>query len=433
MEDILIGTTDRTILVFIPDPASTTGAGKTGLAAASLTVTYTRVETDNDVVHTDVTSSLNDLTALTDAHNDWGVKEVSATLSKGLYRLDLADALFASGAWYAVVQVTITSGTAAATPKAFRLVSRNDLDGVRLGLTALPNAAADAAGGLPISDAGGLDLDAKLANTNEVTAARMGALTDWIDGGRLDLILDARASQATAAAIETDTQDIQSRLPAALVSGRMDSNMQAAADGVLTAAKFAAGAFDAVWSVATRLLTAGTNIVLGKGVGVTGFTDLDAAGVRAAVGLASASLDNQLTTITADTNELQSDWANGGRLDLILDARASQTSVDDVPTNAELSSALAAADDATLAAIAALSIPTANENADALLDRSAGIETGLTPRQALRLIAAAAAGKLSGAATTSVVVRNAVADSKDRITATVDADGNRSAITVDLT
>ena len=32
-------------------------------------------------------------------------------------------------------------------------------DAVRAGLTALPNAAADAAGGLAISDAGGLDLD----------------------------------------------------------------------------------------------------------------------------------------------------------------------------------------------------------------------------------------------------------------------------------
>ena len=63
--------------------------------------------------------------------------------------------------------------------------------------TALPAAAADAAGGLPISDAGGLDLDAKLANTNEVTAARMGALTDWINGGRLDLILDIIAADTT--------------------------------------------------------------------------------------------------------------------------------------------------------------------------------------------------------------------------------------------
>jgi hypothetical protein len=206
VEDILIGSTDRTIPIFIPDPASTTGAGKTGLAAAAVTVTYTRYETDNDVVHTDVTSSVNDLSALTDAHNDWGWKEVSSTLSKGQYRLDIADAVFASGAWYAVVQVTITSGTAAATPKQFRLVARNDLDGVRLGLTALPNAAPDAAGGLPISDAGGLDLDAKLANTHEITAARMGALTDWIDGGRLDLILDARSSQASVDDLPTNAE-----------------------------------------------------------------------------------------------------------------------------------------------------------------------------------------------------------------------------------
>jgi hypothetical protein len=133
MEAILAGTTDRSILVFIPDPASTTGQGKTGLNAAALTVTYTRVETDNDVVHTDVTSSLNDLSALTDAHNDWGVKEVSSTLSKGLYRLDIADAVFATGAWYAVVQVTITSGTAAATPKAFRLYDYDPSTGVKLG------------------------------------------------------------------------------------------------------------------------------------------------------------------------------------------------------------------------------------------------------------------------------------------------------------
>jgi hypothetical protein len=60
------------------------------------------------------------------------------------------------------------------------------------------------------------------------------------------------------------------------------------------------------------------------------------------------------------------------------------------------------------------------------------VETSLTPRQALRLILAASAGKLSGAATSTVIIRN-VGDSKDRITATVDADGNRAAVTVDAT
>lgn len=123
MEEIIIGVVDRTITVFIPDPASTDGSGKTGLVAADLTVSYTRVETDNDVTVTDVTSSLNNLSALTDAHNDWGLKEVSSTLAPGLYRLDLADAVFATGAWYAVVYVMITTSAAAATPKAFKLVA----------------------------------------------------------------------------------------------------------------------------------------------------------------------------------------------------------------------------------------------------------------------------------------------------------------------
>ena len=81
-----------------------------------------------------------------------------------------------------------------------------------------------------------------------------------------------------------------------------------------------------------------------------------------------------------------------------------------------------------------LAADAANEIADALLNRANAIETGLTPVQAIRLIAAVLAGKVSGGGTGTVTVRNAVADSKDRIVATTpDANGNRSAITVDLT
>lgn len=90
------------------------------------------------------------------------------------------------------------------------------------------------------------------------------------------------------------------------------------------------------------------------------------------------------------------------------------------------------------AAIASDAIDTAkvsagavNKIADGLLDRSSGVESGLTPRQALRVALAALAGKLSGAATTTVTVRN-IGDSLDRIVATVDADGNRSAVTLNL-
>ena len=141
MKDILIGTTDYSGFVFIPDPASTDGSGKTGLVAANLTVSYARMETDNDAVVTDVTSSLNDLGALTTAHTDWGIKEISSTLAPGLYRIDFADAVFASGAWTAVVYVMITTSAAAASPMQFTLVS-NELE------TALPDSV-PADGSLP--------------------------------------------------------------------------------------------------------------------------------------------------------------------------------------------------------------------------------------------------------------------------------------------
>jgi hypothetical protein len=223
MVEITLGATDRTELVFLPDPASTDGSGKTGLVAADLTVSYTRVETDNDVVVTDVTGSLSNLSALTDAHSDWGLKEVSSTLAPGLYRLDIADAVFASGAWSAVVYVMITTSAAAASPIAFRLVAFNPLDAVRLGLTALPNAAADAAGGLPISDAGGLDLDAQLVTKiNDILTDTGTTLQGELDG------------------IQADTEDIQARLPAALVSGRIDASVGAIAANAITAAATAA-------------------------------------------------------------------------------------------------------------------------------------------------------------------------------------------------
>lgn len=60
----------------------------------------------------------------------------------------------------------------------------------------------------------------------------------------------ATAGQATA--IETDTQDIQTRLPAALVSGRMDASVGAMAANTLTASALAA---DAVTEIQVGLAT----------------------------------------------------------------------------------------------------------------------------------------------------------------------------------
>lgn len=58
------------------------------------------------------------------------------------------------------------------------------------------------------------------------------------------------------------------------------------------------------------------------------------------------------------------------------------------------------------------------------------LEGSYTAAQVQRLMAAALAGKLSGAPAGPVVIRD-IGDSKNRITATVDASGNRTAVTLD--
>ncbi len=61
---------------------------------------------------------------------------------------------------------------------------------------------------------------------------------------------------------------------------------------------------------------------------------------------------------------------------------------------------------------------------------AAGDIDGFTQEEAMKLILAVAVGKLSGAATVTNTIRSA-ADDADRVVATVDADGNRTAVVLD--
>ena len=267
------------------------------------------------------------------------------------------------------------------------------------------------------------------------------------------------------------------------VGGNVTGSVGSIATGGIAAASFAANAIDAAALAADAV------------------TEIQS-GLATAANLATVAgyLDTEIAAILADTNELQSDWVDGGRLDLILDARSSQTSVDDLPTNAELATALGTADDAVLAQVALVkavtdkvnttmesinspgvyaftvealsqgptgaSAPTASAIADEVQTRTIAavtmvnglaantvtasalatdavteISTGVwatimegsrTAIQYMRGFGATLLGKASGMATTTATFRD-VDDSKDRVVATVDADGNRSAITLDLT
>lgn len=84
--------------------------------------------------------------------------------------------------------------------------------------------------------------------------------------------------------------------------------------------------------------------------------------VGSVAGTAQTANDNgaDINAILVDTNELQGDWANGGRLDNILDGRASQTSVNTIDTNVD---AILVDTDTTIPGL----INTVDTNVDAIL------------------------------------------------------------------
>lgn len=483
MRSVKKGATDQSVIVRVVD--STDGTPETGVAynTAGVDLWYRR----EGGAKTSITEAT--LAAVDSAHSDGGFIHIG----DGYCRLDLPDAAFATGANGVMVGGTFTGMVVIGCY--VPLVDYDPQDTVRLGLTALPNAAADAAGGLPISDAGGLDLDAQKADVAAILVDTGTTLQGELDG------------------IQADTEDIQTRLPAALVSGRMDSSVGAMAANVITAAataadfgtEIAAAVWNAltsgmstagsigkkladwtihsaadVWSVATRVLTANTNL-----------NDLNAAGVRAAVGLANADLDTQLAalptagenadqvweeaiadhsgTVGSTAEQLAAAGAAGDPWDttipgaygagkagkIVGDALSGHTpqtgdaygivnsgthgnaalktlidAIDDY-IDTEVAAIKAKTDNLPAAPAATGDIPTANANADALLDRATAIE-GYTPRQLFRLFAAVLIGKCSGAGTGTEVFRD-IADTKARVTATVDGNNNRTAITRDAT
>lgn len=196
------------------------------------------------------------------------------------------------------------------------------------------------------------------------------------------------------------------------VTGNVGGNVVGSVASVTAGVTLAASAVQAIWDALTsalttvgsigKLLVDNVNATISSRLATASYTaPLDAAGTRTAVGLASANLDTQLTTI-----------------DDFLDT--------------EIAAIKAKTDNLPAAPAAVSDIPTANTNADALLDRAAGIETGFTLRQTMRLMASVILGKLSGAGTATEVFRD-LPDTKDRVTATVDASGNRTVVTKDAT
>ncbi len=144
---IKAGATSQSINVWIQDSASTTGAGLAGLVfnSAGLTAYYALPRA------VPVAITLVTLAAATSAYASGGFVQIDAANMPGWYRLDLPDAAIASGRF---VNLYLKGATGMAPlPIEIALTGWDDQDGVRGGMTALPNAAAAATGGLPTADA----------------------------------------------------------------------------------------------------------------------------------------------------------------------------------------------------------------------------------------------------------------------------------------
>lgn len=362
------GSTSKSVLLRALDSLASSGVGLSiAYNTSGLTAWYQRQGAAEESI------TLATLAAADTAWSSGGLIQLNA--STGDFRLDVPDAALVTGADWVNIRVY---GAANLIPLSLRidLVNYDPADGVRMGLTALPNAAADAAGGLPISDAGGLDMDA-----------------------RLDAAVSTRATPTNITAGTITTVTNLTNLPS------IPNNWITAAgiaDGALTAAKFASGAFDAVWSVATRTLTSVSALGLATAEKLLAYVQLI---VRKDAAIAT---DNaaELTAINADGG------SGGGAFANTTD---SGEAIRDRGDAAWITATSVAVSDKTGFSLASTGL-------DLVL-----IDTKTLPA-AMQIIAAACAGIIVDAGTATETFKG-LDKTTTRITATVDASGNRSAIT----
>jgi hypothetical protein len=156
--DRQVGTTSQIIQVSIAN--SSTGAGLTGLAynTSGLIAYYKR-----NSATASVAISLATMTLGTWATG--GFKEVDATHMPGLYEIGIPNAALVSGADLLAITLQGAASMASVTVQV-GLTANSNQDGVRGGMTALPNAAAAAAGGLTTSATGYIVLKKNTALNN---------------------------------------------------------------------------------------------------------------------------------------------------------------------------------------------------------------------------------------------------------------------------
>lgn len=178
------GSTSQTITVFVQDSTVAYPKGLTGLVfnTASLSAYFCFVNA------APVAITLATLAAVNSAWSSGGFKEMDATNMPGVYRLDIPDAALAAASGREVTILLKGATNMANCVNQIELTGWDNTDAVRGGMTALPNAAAAASGGLLING----------VNTGTVTLAALTVTAATTLTGNVSMAAGLTITQSTS-------------------------------------------------------------------------------------------------------------------------------------------------------------------------------------------------------------------------------------------
>jgi hypothetical protein len=237
---VQLGNTSRSEYIFIQNSSSTTGAGLTGLTYLSAGLTAAHV------VERGTASSMA-FALLASASAAWttgGFVEVDAALMPGVYRYDVPNVVFATGD----KSVVMLKGATNMAPVVleYQIVGFNPDDGVRLGLTAIPNVAQGTTGSISTGNATG---QVTVATNNDKTGYSLTTAPLDAAGTAAAVWNALLASYTTANSFGARIVRARSTSPSTEVfitgSNHIAADVHEMQAGVIVAADFAAGAINA--------------------------------------------------------------------------------------------------------------------------------------------------------------------------------------------
>ena len=183
-----------------------TGAGLTGLTSASSGLIISTIA-DNEATATAYTVAASNVETITTlgtyaapSSGKCRFKEVDATNHKGVYEIQIADARFAVSSAKSLLVSVSGATNAAETDVVIPLRDLDPFDAVRAGLTALPNAAAEASGGLITRGTG----TGQLTVSSGVVTANTTQLAGQTVTAAAGVTFPTSVSSLTAAGVRTE-------------------------------------------------------------------------------------------------------------------------------------------------------------------------------------------------------------------------------------